>query len=214
MKSPVLIAALAALPTLVACQPAKTITRLDCPQTSGQLTRMSAAGDGRSCLYSGPGGLQMSMTLAKVASSPAAALEPVEADLRAKAGVVEERPIVTDTAVDLPGLHVRANGEDEHAEIKVGPVTIQADEGGAEVRSSRDVRLKGQSLSPAKNGYRASFMLAGDQVKNGYRAVGYEAAGPKSGPLVVAAFTATAEAIDHLDIKEDIERLVRTNAGL
>ncbi len=156
------------------------------------------------------------MALTNVAGSPAAALEPVEAQLRAKAGaqVASQSPMSADTAVDLPGLHVRANGEDEHAEIKVGPVTIQADNGGAEVRSSRDVRLKGQSLSPTKNGYRASFMLAGDQVENGYRAVGYEAAGPKSGPLVVAAFTAKADAIDHLDVKEDVERLVRMNAGL
>lgn len=214
MKTPVLIAALAVLPALAACQPAKPITRLDCPQTSGQLTRVSAAADGRSCLYSGAGGLQMSMALTKVASSPAAALEPIEADLRKKAGAAAQGPIVANTAVDLPGLHVRANGEDEQAEIKVGPMTIQADDGGAEVRSSRDVRLKGQSLSPARNGHRASFMLAGDQVKNGYRAVGYEAAGPRTGPLVVASFTATTDAIDHLDLKEDIEHLVRENAGL
>jgi hypothetical protein len=215
MKTPVLIAAMAALPfALSACQPVKPITRLDCPETQGRLTRVSAASDGRSCAYRADGDLVLNLQLLPVKGSPAAALEPLEADLRAKAGAADRTgPTITDTNIDLPGLHVRTNEGDDEAEVKVGPVTIKADGDGAQVKTGRDVRLKGQSLSPTKNGYRASFLLAGQSLKNGYRVIGYEVAGPRQGPLVVGVYTAKEETED-LEVKDDIERLIRRNGGV
>lgn len=215
MKSPVLIAALAALPfALAACQQPKPIARLDCPETEGRLTRVSVAADGRSCAYRADGDLVLNLQIVPVKASPAAALEPFEAELREKAGPAGlSGPMAADTHIDLPGLHVRANEADAQAEVKVGPVTIKADDNGAQVQTSRDVRLKGQSLSPAKNGYRATLLLAGEDLKNGYRIAGYEAAGPRKGPLVVGVFTAKEDHSD-LDVKDDVERLVRRNGGV
>jgi hypothetical protein len=218
MNAPARLAALVALPALAvglaACQPAKPITRLDCPQTSGKLSLISAEPDGRRCAYRGEGDLQLTLSLLPLTGAPAAALEPIEDDLRTKYAPDSVAPSApADTHIDLPGLHVSTSDQDDHAEVKVGPVTIKADDGGAEVRTGHDVRLKGQSLSPAKNGYRAEFLLAGEHLKGGYHAAGYEAAGPKTGPLVVGVFTAKGDP-DDLDAKDDIERLVRRNAGV
>lgn len=210
---PLSVAAIGAL-ALAACQPVKTVTRLDCPATFKRLTRVSARADGERCEYRGDGDLAMTLQLAPVTGSPAAALAPFEQALRARTGGEEmDAPRAADTEVDLPGLHVRANDGDDQAEVKIGPVTIKADDGGALVRSSRDVRLKGQSLSPTKNGYRASFLLAGDKLKDGYRVAGYEAAGPRTGPLAVAVYTARTEHAD-LSAKKSIVQLVRRNGGV
>jgi len=63
--------------------PMKAIARLDCPDSQGSLMRVSAAPDGRSCQYAGPG--EETVTLSLVAlngQTPQAALTPIEADLK------------------------------------------------------------------------------------------------------------------------------------
>ena len=63
-----------------------------------------------------------------------------------------------------------------------------------------------------RRGFRATYILAKDNLKDGWKAVGYEAAGPKSGPITVAVFKAHHG--DHHDVSEDVKRLVRKNAGV
>jgi len=115
--------------------------------------------------------------------------------------------------VNLPGIHVTANERDDSAQVQVGPIHIDAGGDGATIRMRRDVRLRGEALNPDRRGMRAMFIYKGDDLPNGYRVVGYEAGGPKSGPITVAVVK-SKEAFDGDDIYNDVKRLVRKNGGV
>jgi hypothetical protein len=112
--------------------------------------------------------------------------------------------------IDLPGIHI--NADDDKADVNVGGINVNAGENGATVRMSRDVRLRGEALSAERRGFRATYILARDDLKDGWKSVGYEAAGPKVGPITVAVFKAHEGA--HRDVSQDVKRLVRKNAGV
>jgi hypothetical protein len=113
--------------------------------------------------------------------------------------------------IDLPGIHIDAD-DDGKANVNVGMIHVNAGENGAVVRMSRDVRLRGEAFSREKRGFRATYILAKDNLKDGWKTVGYEAAGPKTGPITVAVVKARAG--DHHDVFDDVKRLVRKNAGV
>jgi len=112
--------------------------------------------------------------------------------------------------IDLPGIHISA--DDDKADVNVGGINVNAGENGATVRMSRDVRLRGEALSAERRGFRATYILARDDLKDGWKAVGYEAGGPKVGPITVAVFKAR-EGHRH-DVSGDVKRLVRRNGGV
>jgi hypothetical protein len=112
--------------------------------------------------------------------------------------------------INLPGIHISA--DDDKANVSVGGVHVDAGEDGATVRMARDVRLRGEAFSPERRGFRSTYILAKDNLKGGWKAVGYEAAGPKAGPVTVAVFKAHDG--DRHDVSEDVKRLVRRNAGV
>lgn len=112
--------------------------------------------------------------------------------------------------INLPGIHISA--DDDKADVNVGGMHVDAGEDGATVRISRDVRLRGESFSPERRGFRATFILAKDNLKDGWKAIGYEAGGPKVGPITVAVFKAHHG--DRHDVSEDVKRLVRRNGGV
>ncbi|THD58053.1 hypothetical protein [Phenylobacterium sp.] len=112
--------------------------------------------------------------------------------------------------INLPGIHISA--DDDKAKVRFGTVNIDAGEDGATVRVARDVRLRGEAFSPERRGFRATFILAKDNLKDGWKAVGYEAAGPKAGPITVAVFK-SREGHRH-DVSEYVKRLVRRNGGV
>jgi hypothetical protein len=83
-----------------------------------------------------------------------------------------------------------------------GDIDIHANDDGAQIRQ----RKRG-------DGVRATLILASDKATSGYRVVGYEARGPKGGPLAVAIVKAHGrDGSDH-DIFEDMKTLVRHNVG-
>jgi len=83
-----------------------------------------------------------------------------------------------------------------------GDIDIHATDDGAQIRQ----RKRG-------DGVRATLILASDKAASGYRVVGYEARGPKGGPLAVAVVKARGrDGSDH-DIFEDMKTLVRHNVG-
>lgn len=127
-------------------------------------------------------------------------------------GVVTERDGTT--RVNLPGIHVVANDNDDTANVRVGPITIDAGDDGATVRIRRDVRLRGEALNPEKRGLRAMFIYTGKDLPDGYRFVGYEAGGPKRGPLTVAVVRSKSEDPDGGDLYPDVKKLVRKNGGV
>jgi hypothetical protein len=113
--------------------------------------------------------------------------------------------------IDLPGIHIDAD-DNGKADVNVGMIHVNAGENGAVVRMSRDVRLRGEAFSREKRGFRATYILAKDNLKDGWKSVGYEAAGPKTGPITVAVVKARTG--DHHDVFADVKRLVRKNAGV
>ncbi|WP_304170249.1 hypothetical protein [Phenylobacterium aquaticum] len=254
--------------------------RLDCPMNAGELTRISAATDGKTCLYHEADGAEVTLKLVPVtggvdatltaiedqlkseAGAPAEAAEapeppvppatpgtPVEAKAQANAAqsAAEAAKVSADAAqdaaidakveakgaeikakldahgvrisddnetthVNLPGIHISADGD--KADVRVGPIHVNANGETAIIKMTKDVRMRGEALSMQKRGLRATFIYAGDALTGGYKFVGYEASGPKTGPLAVAIVKAKANAAkDHSDIYDDVKKLVRRNGG-
>ncbi|MDB5466154.1 MAG: hypothetical protein JWQ46_916 [Phenylobacterium sp.] len=138
-----------------------------------------------------------------------------EADAEADAGAAASNAHAhhgESTHIDLPGVHVDADGDKETADVQVGMIHVNAGENGAVIRMSRDVRLRGEAFSPEKRGFRASYILARDNLKDGYRAVGYEAAGPRTGPITVAVVKSKSD--EHHHLFRSVKKLVRRNGGV
>ncbi len=136
----------------------------------------------------------------------------VNAKLREKGIDVDDDGDRNDRAkIDLPGLHINAG--DEKADVRVGPIHVDANGDTATVRSLQDVRMRGEQFSRQKRGIRAMFVYAGDELGGGYKYVGYEAAGPRTGPLTVALVKSKTDGGFHGDIYGDVKRLVRRNGG-
>jgi hypothetical protein len=113
--------------------------------------------------------------------------------------------------VSLPGLHIDADGD--NAKIDVAGVHIDANDENATVHVVHDVRLRGQGFSRERNGLRATFIAKRDNLPDGYRFVGYQASGPKAGPLTIAVVKSRDDIGNGDRLYRDIERLVRRNGG-
>jgi hypothetical protein len=243
-------------------------TRLDCPDRQGSLTRVSAAADGKSCLYRSDD-LDVTLQLTPVSGGAAETLKEIEASLvgpqggelqppappappaapaaatpgdaaraaqqaAADAGAagggkgedwstgdhVEVRKagknVHIDTGddhahVNLPGLHIDA--DDNGAKVDVAGIHIDANDTNATIRMMRDVRLRGHPFARQRNGVRATFIAHRENLPGGYRVVGYEASGPKSGPLTVAIIRSHNDINDSGGLYGDVKRLVRRNGG-
>jgi len=113
--------------------------------------------------------------------------------------------------VSLPGLHIDADGD--NAKIDLAGVHIDANDDNATVHVVHDVRLRGQGFSRERNGLRATFIAKRDNLADGYRFVGYQASGPKAGPLTIAVVRSRDDIGNGDRLYRDIERLVRLNGG-
>lgn len=94
---------------------------------------------------------------------------------------------------------VRVSSSDD----KDGDVEIRADDHGAVVRHRQK----------EKDGVRATLVLASDKAPAGYHLAGYEARGPKGGPLAVAIVKAKDRNSEDGDLFKDMKALVRRNVG-
>ncbi len=212
----------------------KTIAKLDCPKDQGQLTLVSAAPDGLSCNYTGK---DAEVTLRLVALNGADAksvLDPIEAELRALVPVKPGAKVSSDNGqdnvnIDLPGVRIKAGDQGANISVAGGPV-INADNAGAEIKVSedgdedaevgikaddKDVSVKtgkGKWRHRPKAGVRSLFILATDNPASPYHSVGYDARGPKTGPLAVAIVKSKATK-DSDDIFDDAKALVKHNVG-
>jgi hypothetical protein len=94
-------------------RPFKTIGRLDCPTAQGELSLKNAAPDGRSCLYSGPDGAQVTLQLIDLQGGDIqGALAPLTADLRSELPAVQNKTAggeKDNVDIDLPGIHIHAH---------------------------------------------------------------------------------------------------------
>jgi len=204
-------------------QPLKTIARLTCPQTQGDLTLKSVAADGQSCAYAPDDGGEVSLQLLPLGGKdPAAVLAPIEDSLaaeipsRSDAGAGDGNVKINANEdsgshgknkvdIDLPGIHIHANDDGASLAHAGGPaksgVQIDAGDNGARIH-----------ISEPGEGVRLSYILASDKPgPNGYKAVGYEARGPSAGPLVVAVIKTQSD--DHDAMRHDIRALLKMNVG-
>ncbi|TCS15023.1 hypothetical protein [Caulobacter sp. BK020] len=241
-------------------EPLRAITRLDCPDRQGELTRVSAAADGQACVYAGQNAEVTLKLVALNGGDAEAALAPIETELKALMPAVKSPPPSPPTSgkprgdsakISLPGIRIDAH--DKGADIKIGGLTINANDDTAEVKVAKNVTVRdggttrtvserasgGNANVSVKSsddeegdvdihatdegaqirqrrrgdGVRATLILASDKAASGYRVVGYEARGPKGGPLAVAVVKAKGrDGSDH-DIFEDMKTLVRHNVG-
>jgi hypothetical protein len=118
------------------------------------------------------------------------------------------------TRVNLPGIHVVANDRDDTARVDVGPIHIDAGGDSNTFRMRRDVRLRGEQLNPDRRGIRATFIYSGKDLPDGYRFVGYEAGGPKTGPIAVAVVKSKSDGPSGEELYPDVKKLVRKNGGV
>ena len=203
---------------------------LDCPQTEGGLTRVSAASDGKSCTYSRGDDEAVTLSLLPLNGQPArTALAPMETTMAGLVSVsIANSPISVEAnqggpgadkaKIDMPGLHIDANGD--KAKISILGVNIAADgknavvhTGGGEGEATVHAGPGGAEIRAGKVGVNSAnlvYVLAGDNPgPSGYRAVGYIARGPVAGPLVVGEFKSKAENHDRHD--NDLEHLIDMN---
>jgi len=141
------------------------------------------------------------------------------------------------TSINLPGVKIDTN--DGGADIRIGHLTINSDGGAAEVKVNKNVNVRdgggvnvqanddhegdvtikadnhGAEIRAKKAGdiVRSTLILANDKAPKGYRLAGYEARGPKGGPLAVAVVKAKTRDTDDHDIFRDMKALVRHNVG-
>ena len=225
--------------------PLKPVSRLDCPDAQGGLTRTSQAGDGQSCGYAGADGTVVQLKLLAVSGGdPQGALSPIEANLRQMATYAPSPPASGapaesaapaaagdrdgDVNIDLPGVHIHAS-DGGKANVRVGPVHVDADDrtnsahvethangfmghgGGAVTVDANDSGAIIRTRSMGVN-VNQDLILASDKPgPEGWRAVGYEALGPRNGPLVVAIVQSRSDQHDRLFA--DVKALVRKAAS-
>lgn len=211
----------------------KVISKLDCPETQGHLKRVSVAADGLSCDYAADG-VEVTLKLVKLDGGPASkALAPIEADLRtllpqaapnaAEADAGARAGGEEDVDINLPGVSIKAG--DAAARISVGGPDgpkINANDEGAEIRIQRNVEIDTATTTSSTSSHRrrqkedgvyARFILASDKATGSWSVVGYEARGPKGGPLVVATLKAKRGHSSDDDSFDDAGALVRHNVG-
>jgi len=201
----------------------KVVNKLDCPETQGQLKRTEVAADGRSCLYAGDNGAEVKLTIVALnGAKPNLALVPIETELKAlippakmdaaaKADADSSKAAADeDVEINLPGVHIKTEGE--NATVKVAGAEINAEDGRAEVRANRNFTETSDSDDPRRSGVEARYVLANDADTGEYRAVGYEARGPKGGPLVVGVVKVKGSSRTD-ELFNDISDLIRHNVG-
>jgi hypothetical protein len=229
----------------------RVISKLDCPEMQGDLKRVSVAADGLSCAYAGAEAEVLLRLVALNGGDAEDALAPIETELKAlmpalkpaNEPLVGEKPERNKTSIHLPGLRIDAS--DDGADIKIGHITINSNEGGAsEVKIDKNVTVRGDDrketvsitanddedgdgavnirasddgaeIRHSKGGdsIRSTLILASDKAPSGYRVVGYEARGPKGGPLAVATSKANNRDSGDHDVFKDMKALVRHNVG-
>lgn len=130
--------------------------------------------------------------------------------------------------VSLPGIHVDADGD--KANVRIGGFTIQANDGEAKTSTVRvrgdlsdDATGEATSVQIRDNAAEIRTRSPGEATRQtwtlsdnapspaGWRRVGYEARGPRGGPIVVATVRAREQHAD--GVFDDAKDLVALNVG-
>lgn len=119
-------------------------------------------------------------------------------------------------SVRLPGIRIEAEGD--NARVQIGGMRIDSRDGQGVRTQTTSVSVNANSeatevrASAPGEAVRANYILTdGDPRPGGWALVGYEARGPRGGPLVVATVRAKERGRDR--VFEDARDLVTLNVG-
>lgn len=207
--------------------PLRAPAKLDCPAETGDLTRTAQAPDGKWCDYAGRRGETVRLRLMPLnGQTPSQALAPTRAELHALAPVYRKAMPVSysdqpgDSAdVNVPFVHVHKDGD--RSEVRLFGIfhivghdhdVVGKGDGGHE-HASVHAGMHGAEVVADKVGRSNAslvYVLAGShRYASGYRAVGYVAKGPVTGPLVVAEFRSPVSTHrDNDDGRLDLDHLI------
>jgi len=240
VSAAVLLVMVACVPPRAHVKALRTISALDCPDSQADLTLKTAVAGGKSCVYADEEGDQLALELVTLDGKDAGGvLSPIEAQVKAEAPAVTAdgatQGAKADTAgdgkdkvdIDLPGLHIHANdgghtnvdaagvhvdahdgpGGGDHANVRIGDAT--AGKGVTVNAGDHQAQVRVQDNGP---GVHAVYILTSENPgPHGYKSVGYEARGPKAGPIVVAIMLSKSNDTD--DLRDAARSLLRRNVG-
>lgn len=124
-------------------------------------------------------------------------------------------------SVRMPGIHVEANGD--KADVRIGGLTIRANDSGASVNGRVTTDADTVNVQANDNSEQVRTRAPGEAVRQtylmtdnrasdtGWRMVGYEARGPRTGPIVVATVRSRERNAD--GVFDDAKELVALNVG-
>ena len=124
-------------------------------------------------------------------------------------------------SVRMPGLHVEANGD--KADVRIGGLTIRANDSGATVNGRLTTSADTVNVQANDNAEQVRTRAPGEAIRQtylltdnrpseaGWRMVGYEARGPRTGPIVVATVRSRERNAD--GVFDDAKELVALNVG-
>ena len=161
--------------------------------------------------------------------------EAARADADAASVALPGMTVDTDgdrASVHMPGIHIEANGD--NADVRIGGLTIRADGESAQVQgsvtppsaassASASAQSEAVSINARNNAAEIRTRTSGEATRQtylltdqtpspaGWRMVGYEARGPRGGPIVVA--TIRAKERDNDSAFDDAKALVTLNVG-
>jgi hypothetical protein len=209
--------------------PLRAPAKLDCPAASGDLTRTAQSPDGQWCDYAGPRAETVRLRLMPLnGQTPSAALAPTRAQLHALAPVYRSAMPASydgpgDTAdVNVPFVHVHKDGDRSDVRLfGIFHIVGHDHDTNVDAEGGRKHAVVHAGLSGAevvadevgRNNASLVYVLAGShRYASGYRAVGYVAKGPVTGPLVVAEFRSPVNSHrDNDDGHLDLDRLIDRN---
>ena len=124
-------------------------------------------------------------------------------------------------SVRMPGIHVEADGD--KADVRIGGLTIRANDSGASVNGrvttdadtvnvqANDDAEQVRTRAPGEAIRQTYLMTDNRPSEAGWRMVGYEARGPRTGPIVVATVRSRERNAD--GVFDDAKELVALNVG-
>jgi hypothetical protein len=143
--------------------PLHAVSALDCPDSEGDLTRKSAAADGKSCVYGTDGGDQVTLRLVSLDGKDASTvLDPIETELKSElpgATTDESNPPTPASPpnapgapdkdrvdIDLPGIHIHG-ASDGRTNVDTAGVHVEAHDGAGRSGDHAVVRIGGSGAN-------------------------------------------------------------------
>ncbi|MGZ3375426.1 MAG: hypothetical protein ACXU8S_02405 [Phenylobacterium sp.] len=205
--------------------PLRAPAKLDCPTVSGDLTRTAQSPDGQWCDYAGQHGETVRLRLLPLnGQAPTDVLAPVRIQLHDLVPVYRKATPINygagDSAdVNVPFVHVHKDGD--RSDVRLFGIfhivdhdhDSDFDRSHGQEHTSVRAGLRGAEVVADKVGRSNAslvYVLAGNhRYSSGYRAAGYVAKGPVTGPLVVAEFRSPVNSHRDNDTGHlDLDRLI------